>query len=67
MSTKIRYIGQTKHSLARYIRAARQDLAGLHDALDMGWDVSHAITQEERRLAKLAREERRLSMQEDVS
>lgn len=55
------YIGRTRRSVARRraIRAMRQDIAGLRDALKEGWDVGPELAHEERRLAALEAADRR--------
>ena len=49
-----RYVGRD-HSAARrrLVRATRQDIAGLRDALAAGWDVGPELAHEQRRLAGL--------------
>ncbi len=56
-----RYIGRSRRSVARrrLIRATRQDVAGLRDALAAGWDVGPELAHEERRLASLVASDQR--------
>ena len=56
-----RYIGRDRRSVARrrMIRATRQDIAGLRDAIAAGWDVGPELAHEERRLAALEAADRR--------
>ena len=47
-----RYMGRSA-ARRRQIRATRQDIAGLRDAIEAGWDVGPELAHEERRLAAL--------------
>ena len=47
-----RYVGRTA-ARRRQIRATRQDIAGLRDAIAAGWDVGPELAHEQRRLAAL--------------
>jgi hypothetical protein len=53
-----RYVGRSA-ARRRQIRATRQDIAGLRDAIDAGWDVGPELAHEERRLAALVTADRR--------
>ena len=43
----------------RLIRATRQDIAGLREAVAAGWDIGPELAHEERRLASLEAADRR--------
>jgi hypothetical protein len=45
-----------QHVLGRLIRAARQDIARLREAIAAGWDIGPELAHEERRLAALEKE-----------
>jgi len=47
-----RYVGRSP-ARRRMIRATRQGIAGLRDAIAAGWDVGPELAHEERRLAAL--------------
>lgn len=47
-----RYAGRSV-ARRRQIRATNQDIAGLRDAIEAGWDVGPELAHEERRLAAL--------------
>lgn len=53
-----RHVGRSA-ARRRQIRATRQGIAGLRDAIDEGWDVGPELAHEERRLASLEVAERR--------
>jgi len=57
----VRHVGQSRRTMARrrMIRATRQDIAGLRDAIKAGWDVGPELAHEERRLAALEAADRR--------
>ncbi len=54
------YVGQSPRAAARrrQIRATRQDIEGLREAFDEGWDVGPELAHEERRLAALVTADR---------
>ena len=52
-----RYAGRSV-ARRRQIRATRQDIAGLRDAIAAGWDVGPELEHEERRLSVLMTAER---------
>lgn len=54
-----RYVGHSAARRRRLIRATRQDIAGLRDALSAGWDVGPELEHEQRRLAALEAADRR--------
>jgi len=55
------YLGRSRRSVARHrlIRATRQDIEDLRDAIEAGWDVGPELAHEERRLAALVAADRR--------